>query len=446
MTQELMPYTVSQLNAQIRSWLEHDFGQVVVNGEMSNVSHPASGHLYFTLKDSQAQLRCVYFRNQHTKTSASLGAGQQVIATGTLSLYEARGDYQLIVQSLVPSGLGALYQQFEQLKQKLQKEGLFEQERKKPHPRFPNTIAIITSESAAALQDILSTLARRYPIARVLIYPSEVQGKNAAFQLKNALLHANRDKEADVIILARGGGSMEDLWSFNDEALAYCISHSLIPVISGVGHETDFSIADFVADLRAETPTAAAQRATPDKIELLQTISIALARLDRAMEKIIQHNKLVLSHCITKISAPEELIYNYWQRLDYTEQNLQQIMILLFEKKQHQLALILGRLHAKNPASLLPKYRLQLQHIMHQLTSAIEKKLEDYRQVLARQFSNLHALSPLATFERGYAIATFQHAILFSSQQVDLGDTIKLQLAKGNLSCLVTKKEDEPHV
>lgn len=446
MTQDLLPYTVSQLNAQIRSWLEHDFGQVAVNGEMSNVSSPASGHLYFTLKDSQAQLRCVYFRNHHTKVSASLGSGQQVIATGTLSLYEARGDYQLIVQSLVPFGLGELYQQFEQLKQKLQAAGLFDQARKKSLRRFPNTIAVITSESGAALQDILSTLARRYPIAKVQIYPSEVQGKNAAKQLRNALIHANKESQADIIILARGGGSMEDLWPFNDEALAIAISLSEIPVISGVGHETDFSIADFVADLRAETPTAAAQRATPDKIELLQGIANAIERLERAMKKIIEHYQLVLSHYIAKIAAPQELIYTYWQRLDYIEQQLQQIVSQQLQKKHYQLELILSRLHANNPASLLPKYRLQLQHIMHQLTSVVQKKLDGYKQILARQFSNLHALSPLATFERGYAIATHHHAILSSSQQVNLGDTIKLQLAKGRLTCLVTQKEDEPHV
>jgi exodeoxyribonuclease VII large subunit len=446
MTQELLPYTVTQLNRQIRSWLEHDFGRVAVNGEMSNVSSPASGHLYFTLKDSQAQLRCVYFRNQHTKASANLGPGQQVIATGCLSLYEARGDYQLIVQTLVPSGLGALFQQFEQLKQKLQGAGLFDTDRKKTIAHFPNIIAVITSETGAALQDILSTLARRYPIAKVLIYPSEVQGKNAGKQLTRALLQANKDGQADTIILARGGGSMEDLWPFNNEELALAISQSKIPIISGVGHETDFSIADFVADLRAETPTAAAQRATPDKMDLLHSIANIIARLERAITKIMEHYQLVLSHCFAKITSPKELIYTYWQRLDYTEQQLRQLVSNNLQRKHHQLALVLGRLQVKNPASILPKYRLQLQHIRQQLTLLIQKKIDDYKQNLARQFSNLHNLSPLATFERGYAIASYQHAILYSSQQVNLGDSIKLQLAKGRLTCLVTQKEDEPDV
>lgn len=445
MNQDLVPLTVTQLNRQVRTWLEHDLGIIAVSGEMSNISKPASGHLYFTLKDSQAQLRCVFFRNYHSQASQLLSAGQQVLATGILSLYEARGDYQLIVHNLVPSGIGELYQQFEQLKQKLEALGLFDVKRKRAIRRFPKIIAIVTSESAAALQDILSTLGRRFPLSDIHIYPSEVQGKNAAAQLRRAIIQANLDNKADVILLARGGGSMEDLWPFNDEALAYAISQSTIPIVSGVGHETDFSIADFVADLRAATPTAAAEAVSPHKNDLLQLIASLEDRLTTAICKMLQQHRMVLSHYLAKLSSPQDLIYKHWQTLDYLERQLRQQSIHLLSKKRHQLQMALTILKAKNPKFLLPPYQMHLHFLQQQLQHLIHKKLEDCKRLFTNQLGCLHALSPLATFERGYAIASTSddETIIYDAKQVNLGDSIRLQLAKGRLTCQVTDKEED---
>ncbi|MDX2346376.1 MAG: exodeoxyribonuclease VII large subunit, partial [Legionella sp.] len=264
-------FTVATLNQHIRRWLEKDIGPIAVEGEVSNLSRPASGHAYFSLKDPSAQLRCVFFKGRHRKnTEAILQNGQALILRGTLSVYEARGDYQLIVESIEAAGAGNLFQQFEALKLKLKTLGLFDTSRKKTWPKYPNTIALITSPTGAAIRDMQSTLKKRFPLTEVKLYPTEVQGERAAPQLITAIKQANIDATADVILLARGGGSIEDLWAFNDEALAYAISDSNIPIISGVGHETDFTISDFVADLRAETPTAAAVAATPDQRQLLE--------------------------------------------------------------------------------------------------------------------------------------------------------------------------------
>lgn len=433
--------TVTQLNRQVRFWLEHDVGDVHVTGELSNLSKPSSGHLYFTLKDESAQLRCVFFRNLHTRDSKNFIDGQQVIIKGKLSLYEARGDYQLIVQSLASAGLGELYQQFERLKAKLELQGLFAPQRKKSLVQFPGAIAVITSASGAALHDILSTLARRFPLTDVYIYPSEVQGRNAAKQLCNAVLQANIDNKADVILLARGGGSIEDLWPFNDEQLALTISQSKIPLVSGVGHETDFTIADFVADLRAATPTAAAEAATPDKLELLKLISHYMNRIQMAANKIIQRHQLILSHHIAKISSPEQLISKHWQTLDYLERQLNQLLLHRFRHDQHRLQMTITRLQSKNPTAKLQEYKSRLHYIKQQVTQVANNRINEIRQQFIQQLTTLHAVSPLATLNRGYAIASINNEIIYSSRQVHLGDRINLRLAKDNVTCSVIKKD-----
>lgn len=433
--------TVTQLNRQVRYWLEHDVGDVHVTGELSNLSKPSSGHLYFTLKDENAQLRCVFFRNLHRRDSKNFIDGQQVIIKGKLSLYEARGDYQLIVQSLSPAGLGELYQQFERLKAKLELQGLFAAQRKKPLPLFPGNIAVITSASGAALHDILSTLARRFPLVDVHIYPSEVQGRTAAKQLCNAIIQANADNKSNVILLARGGGSIEDLWPFNDEQLALTISQSKIPVVSGVGHETDFTIADFVADLRAATPTAAAEAATPDKLALLKLIGHYINRMQVAANKIMQRHQLILSHHIAKISSPEQLIAKHWQTLDYLERQLNQLLLHKFRHNQHRLQMTITRLQSQNPAALLQQSKSGLHYIKQQITQLASNRINDLKQQFMQQLTTLHAVSPLATLNRGYAIATIDHAIIYSSRQVHLGDNINLQLAKDHITCSVIKKD-----
>lgn len=441
MDKSLTTLTVTQLNRQVRSWLEQDLGEVNVLGELSNLGKPSSGHLYFTLKDQMAQLRCVFFRNYHNALTHQFTDGQQVIARGKLSLYEARGDYQLIVQELCAAGIGELYQQFERLKLKLEQQGLFAQSRKKSLTRYPLTIGVITSSTSAALRDILSTLARRYPIAKICIYHCEVQGKTAAQQIVNAITQANEDCKADVILLARGGGSIEDLWAFNDEQLALAISKSKVPIISGVGHETDFTIADFVADLRAATPTAAAEAATPDRFELEIVLNTFIKRMHSALSRLLKHYLLILSHQYAKLTSPGQLISNHWQTLDYKERQLTQCLYHNLRYRQHRLQLLLTTLQAKNPRALLALAFNQLQQNEQRLLQLMQSKINHLKQDFANQISTLQAVSPLATLARGYAIVTRKDKVVFSSNEVNRGESIKVQLAQGNLHCNVFNKE-----
>ncbi|MFI4962939.1 MAG: exodeoxyribonuclease VII large subunit, partial [Legionellales bacterium] len=434
MNNQIPVLTVSQLNQQVKRFLEFEIGLVQVEGEVSNLSKPSSGHFYFTLKDSSAQLRCVFFKNRHTGAlSNKLSDGQLVIATGRLSLYEARGEYQLIIEQLTDAGFGALYQRFEALKTKLAAQGLFNQDRKKTIPTFPTTIGIISSPSGAALQDILSTLGRRYPLAKVLIYPSEVQGTTAHQQLIKALKKANSDKKCEVLILARGGGSIEDLWAFNDEQLALTIAASNIPIVSGVGHETDFTIADFVADYRAETPTAAATAVTPDCMELQNYFAQTLLRLQAAITRIIQQYRITVGHIMDKLSSPEKSIASYWQRLDYLERQLHAYLSGIMGQKRHQLHLNSARLHLHNPKTQINQTQVKMAQIRALLIQHISTKVSHLKYQLTSNLATLHAVSPLATLDRGYAIASTHNKALFSVEHLQIGDLINIRLAQGRL-------------
>lgn len=436
--------TVSQLNKQVKTYLEIELGTVFVEGEISNLSKPASGHFYFTLKDQQAQIRCVFFKNRHTTPFAyKLDNGQQVIASGKLSLYEARGDYQLIVEELTEAGLGALYQQFEELKKRLAAEGLFNPERKKPIPTMPKSIGVITSTSGAAIRDILSTLARRYPVAKVFIYPSEVQGISAPQQLIHALERANQDQLCDVLILARGGGSIEDLWAFNHEQLARTIATSSIPIVSGVGHETDFTIADFVADYRAETPTAAAAAVTPDGVELANGLRQLELRLSTVMHRIIQNQQLKLHHLIDKISSPEKTIATYWQTVDYLERQLHSNLAQIMNRKKHLLQMNLMQLNAMNPKTKVQHTQTHVRQLCIRLMQQMNMKINQLKHQLGHRMATLHAVSPLATLDRGYAIATKNQHVVFNTGQIAVGDSIQVRLAKGSLACEVTAIQEE---
>lgn len=441
MTLEKPVLTVSELNRQIRSWLEHEVGHVRVEGELSNLSKPSSGHFYFTLKDASAQIRCVFFRNRHAGSDfIRLQNGQQVLIFGNLSLYEARGDYQLIVEQIQDAGEGDLFRQFEALKTKLAALGLFDASRKKPIPPFPTNIGIITSASGAALRDILSTLARRYPIANIIIYACEVQGKTAAQQLIQAIQHANHEKRSDVLILARGGGSIEDLWSFNDEQLAYAIGHSALPIVSGVGHETDFTIADFVADLRAATPTAAAEAVTPDRLDLITYLKTIEERLSASVSRMMQHYQLKLKHETNKLSSPKQLIGIYWQNLDHLSLHLQHLLDQIISKKRHELLRIKHHLETKNPIVELHQTLLSVRNLENKLFQIIIMKLNQSKQQLTALFSTLHAVSPLATLDRGYAIVTCHQKILLDTEHIQQGDVINIRLAKGCLQATVIEK------
>ena len=433
----LSTLTVSQLNRQIRSWLEQDIGEVAVLGELSNLSKPSSGHFYFTLKDKTAQIKCVFFKNSHKPDSCQFENGQQVIASGKLSLYEARGDYQLIVQDLTAYGLGELYQQFELLKVKLAQQGLFAAQRKKALPTFPQGIGVITSASGAALHDILTTLGRRYPLATVYVYASEVQGKAAAPQLIHALKTANQHRLCQVIILARGGGSIEDLWAFNNENLALAISESTIPVISGVGHETDFTIADFVADFRAATPTAAAEAATPNQFELVKLLNGLTERMLMTMTRSILRYQMQLDHRTAKLSSPEHLVSRHWQTLDFVQRQLLQNLRQRLRQQHHRLEVTLTQLQAKNPEIRLQNAVSRLKQLEQRLIIAMHKQISQLKQTFGLRLSTLNTVSPLATLDRGYAIAMHHKKVLYNSQQVNQGDRIDLRLAHGQLTCEV---------
>lgn len=430
--------TVTQLNRQVKSYLENELGIVHVEGELSNLSRPTSGHIYFTLKDNDAQIRCVFFKNRHVGSiAAKLCDGQHSVISGKLSLYEARGDYQLIVEQITEAGLGLLYQRFAELKNKLAAEGLFHPDRKKALPAMPQIIGVISSTTGAAIRDILATLARRFPLAQVVIYPSEVQGAHAAQQLINALQRAHLEPRCDVLILARGGGSIEDLWAFNDEHLARQIAKSTIPIVSGVGHETDFTIADFVADYRAETPTAAATAVTPDSVELIKLVNHSFARLHEAMQRVVQRNQIKLHHLMDKISSPQKNIARHWQTIDYLERQLMAAMMQIIKHKNHQLHLRSFQLNAQNPHTQIKQAYSVIQHLKTQMTQQMQILVKQRAYHLRTQLATLHAVSPLATLDRGYAIAKQQEKVLFSSDQVHIGDHIEVRLSKGQLKCEV---------
>lgn len=435
--------SVSQLNKQIRLYLENEVGVIHIEGEVSNLSKPASGHCYFTLKDSTAQIRCVFFKNRHTQDSRQILAdGQKIVAAGHVSLYEARGDYQLIVEHIQDAGLGLLYQQFEALKKKLAAEGLFDASRKKSLPDFPQIIAIVTSATGAALRDILSTLKRRFPIASVLIFASEVQGNNAAQHLVNALVRAEKDARADVIIVARGGGSMEDLCAFNAEILARKIAACPIPIVSGVGHETDFTIADFVADYRAATPTGAAEAVTPDIMDLLLLFKNMENRLQTTMGKYLEYANLKLAHLWEKIKSPATIIATHAQTLDYLQYKLNNSIEQLCAIKIQQLTQLQTALHRHNPALFIKQSKGSVQQIQQLLSLHMQNLIQKHQQQFSNRLSTLHAVSPLATLERGYAIASKDGEILYSVQQVQTGDCINVRLHQGSLSCQIIEQQE----
>ncbi len=392
-------YSISELNRYVKTWLEQGIGDVLVQGEISNLTKPSSGHWYFTLKDQHAQVRCVFFRQKHLRAHHGMENGQQVIAQGRLSLYEARGDYQLIVETLSEAGLGDLHQQFEQLKQKLFAAGLFDAARKQSLPRFPQRIGVITSPSGAAIRDILTTLSRRYPLAAVRIYPSDVQGKLAAPQLIAAIAQANQDQGCEVLILARGGGSLEDLWAFNDEALAHAIAGSRIPIVTGIGHEIDVTIADLVADLRAPTPTAAAEMVAPIQDELFASIRALEGRMLYAVRRMLQQQTLRCQHQWQRLISPRHMIATYWQTLDHRE--------------------------------------YQLRHRMSQI-------MQTQGQALQGLSGRLNTVSPLATLARGYAVVTCDQKLIYSVDNVDLGAQVIIRLTDGSLSCELRAKHPEP--
>lgn len=430
-------YSVSQLNRAAKNLLASHFMTVRVEGEVSNFSAPSSGHWYFTLKDAQAQIRCAMFRGQQLRLGFKPGNGDLVVVNAQVSLYEPRGDYQLVVEAMEQAGDGALRQAFERLKIKLLNEGLFDESRKQAIPIIPHRIGVITSPSGAAIYDVLTVLKRRFPAIPVLIYPVAVQGDAAKFEISAALDLANQQALVDVIILARGGGSLEDLWAFNEEIVARAIAASKIPVISGVGHEVDFSIADFVADLRAPTPSAAAEHAVPHQNEWLGGYQFMENQLIEKLRRLLtqQQQRLTWLNKSLQLQHPGEKLQRNAQRLDELEQRLNKSMQQTLRQQQQQLEINNQKLKQFQPTDKIHYHQQQLGYCQQRLHRAMLLKLSTLRQRQAGISQTLQAVSPLATLERGYAIVQQHNSqqIVKSIRQITENDLLDTRLSDGRI-------------
>ncbi len=389
-------FTVARLNQESRHLLEEGLGTVWVEAEISNLVFPASGHWYFSLKDERAQIRCAMFKGNNSKIKFTPEDGDQVLVKGRVSLYEPRGDYQLIVEQLEPSGVGALQKAFEQLKTKLAAEGLFNNTHKKPLPALPRCVGVVTSSSGAAVHDILTVLKRRFPALPIIIYPCSVQGETASAEIVAAIQIANRRQECDVLIVGRGGGSLEDLWCFNTEAVARAIYASEIPIVSAVGHEVDVTIADFVADQRAATPSAAAELISPNVSDWLQSIEQMQQRLIHAMQLYLARLTTQLKFLRNTLRHPKYKLQEQAQKLDYLSTHLR---------------------------------------------NAMQNYLHKQQQTFAVLISKLQAFSPLATLERGYAIVQQAGKIVTRVEQVKPGDHLQIKVTDGEIYCTASRFE-----
>ncbi len=440
--------TVSQLNRLARNLLEEAFPAVLVEGEISNLAIPSSGHWYLTLKDEQAQIRCAMFRNRNMLLRFKPKDGMQVVVKARLSLYEGRGDYQLIVEHMELAGAGALQRAFELLKARLQQEGLFDVAHKKPLPSLPRHVAVITSPTGAAVRDIISVFRRRFPCTQLTIVPVMVQGEQSAPELVNALATVNARlgclHDVDVIILARGGGSLEDLWSFNDERLARAIHASVLPVVSAVGHETDFSIADFVADVRAATPSAAAELLSPHQDEYRQLLQGQLRKLHARMTGQLRGLQLQLKGLTRRLRHPGRRLQEQAQQLDGLELRAKRALQASLTRARHRIALVRAGLLRHSPDRALAQRRQQTAFLMQRLQSALRTTLQHKTGALREQSHALHTVSPLATLARGYAIATQGDTVLTSYEQTKPGATIQTRLADGVLISKIEAAFPEP--
>lgn len=426
---EARVYRPAELNREVRLHIEAGFPRLWLSGEISNLARPASGHLYFTLKDERAQIRCALFKGNASGMGFRPENGMQVLVRGRLSLYEPRGDYQLIADGMLEAGAGALARAFEALKKKLDDEGLFDKAHKQALPRWPERISIVTSPSGAAIRDILQTLQRRWPRAKVRIYPSQVQGEGAPAELIRALSAADRHGFGPVIVLARGGGSLEDLWAFNDEGLARAIHACSTPIISGVGHETDFTIADFVADLRAPTPTAAAVAATPDGPELLVQLGRQESRLSRAVEQILQRQMQRLDHADGRLRQqhPERKLDELARRRGELNRRGELAIRQQLSARQRLLQGLETRLAARHPARQLDPLKRQVDALQARLNRVGRQMLQTREQKLAATARALNNVSPLAVLERGYAVVRDpKGAAMTEREQFRKGNTINI--------------------
>ncbi|WP_392559078.1 exodeoxyribonuclease VII large subunit [Orbus mooreae] len=433
--------SVKDLNQMVKDLLSDAIGQIWLVGEISNFSKPASGHWYFTLKDDKAQVRCAMFRNSNFKTGFIPKDGQQVLVSASVTLYEARGEYQLVIDKLQLAGAGLLQQKFEQLKQKLQEEGLFASIHKKAIPKNISTIGIVTSSTGAALHDICQILKRRDPSLHIIIYPTLVQGDEAAAKIAKMIRLANMRNECDVLIVGRGGGSLEDLWPFNEEIVARAIFESQLPIISAVGHEVDFTIADFVADLRAATPSAAAELLSRDVQDQLKDLKSLEQQISMAIDNFILKKNEQLQKLRHQLQAQHPQVKLAKQQIDLLAKNrslntaMEQI-ILSYTNKLYQLE---NRINLLSPSNKIQYYRQIVVQKQQRLQALAHQYLTQAKHQIAIQASQLNTVSPLATLERGYSITTdSQNQVIRSAKQLKTGDIIATKMPKAIITSTVT--------
>ncbi|WP_208601760.1 exodeoxyribonuclease VII large subunit [Parageobacillus thermantarcticus] len=445
---EVKYVTVGALTKYIKRKFEVDphLRDLWIKGEISNFKYHSRGHMYFTLKDEQARIQAVMFAGYNQHLSFRPEDGMNVLVRGEISVYEPSGNYQIYVKEMQPEGIGNLYLAYEQLKKRLEAEGLFSPEHKKPIPAFPRYIGVVTSPTGAAIRDIVTTIRRRYPIATVILFPTLVQGAEAAGSIVRSIEKANELGYIDVLIVGRGGGSIEELWAFNEEAVARAIFASKVPIISAVGHETDFTIADFVADLRAPTPTGAAELAVPHMTELMERISQRKLRLMRAMkEKIAAESERLLR--LQKSYAfryPKKLYEQKEQQLDSLLERLQRHTERLFDKKRERLEQLRLKLLRHHPAEQLSRMKEKHESLIKSLEKEMRSLVHHQQLRFTSLVSHLHALSPLKIMERGYSLVYNEKKELVKSvRQLQLGDTIQVRLQDGQIDCHVWGMEEK---
>ncbi len=437
-------FTVSALNAEVRLLLENEMGVVWLIGELSNLSMPVSGHWYFTLKDSRAQVKCAMFKGHNRRVNFKPSNGNQVLVKARLSLYEPRGDYQLIVESMQPEGDGRLQQQFEELKTRLAQEGLFAQQVKQPLPKSPTRVGIVTSKSGAALQDILNVLERRDPGLPIVIYPTVVQGDNAAISIAQAIGRANSRNECDVLIVGRGGGSLEDLWCFNEEIVARTIAASEIPIISAVGHEIDVTIADFVADMRAPTPSAAAELVSRDQSEQRQTLVNIQNRLTQSIRHYLLGKQHVLQHHSRQLDLhhPQRHLQQQSQQVDELQLRLQKAIERRAHQEEQRVSNLVHRFNNASPAHKMPLLDNHVSRLTATMKQAMQAQITQSEHRFSMATKQLDAVSPLAVLARGFSITTDEKGkALHSTHSLSHGDTIETRLQNGTITSVISKLE-----
>lgn len=445
-------YSIKDINRYIRMKLESDvlLGDVWLRGEISNFTHHSSGHMYFALKDKDSRLKCIMFASHNQRLPFIPREGAKVMARGNVSVYERDGNYQFYVTAMQPDGIGSLYLAYEQLKSKLETEGLFAESRKRPIPRFPRAIGVITSPTGAAVRDIITTLQRRHPSIPVYVFPVLVQGTQAAPSIVKAIESMNRFGEVDVLIVGRGGGSLEELWAFNEELVARSIAASQIPVISAVGHETDFTIADFVADLRAATPTAAAELAVPHIAELQQQLARQRQRLEQSLRMMLQGRKEQLKRVRRSpfFVHPRKYLLDQAQRLDRLQERLQNRTSRLTERGKAKLERLQSQLTGHHPGEQAAFAAKRLQGDVKRLEQAMVSSLKERRLQLHSAIRQLDALSPLKVMARGYSLVYDEQEkrLIKSIADVQPGDLVRVKVADGQLDCHVWSMKGEDGV